>query len=67
LPEIAKICNSKRFVDTNGKHVRENKRKAKPLKEQRKESGYKKTRSHKSENSIPIPIRATTTNDTRDD
>jgi hypothetical protein len=39
LPEIAKICNSKRFVDTNGKHVRENKRKAKPLKEQRKESG----------------------------
>jgi hypothetical protein len=32
LPEIAKICNSKRFVDTDGKHVRENKREAKPLK-----------------------------------
>jgi hypothetical protein len=39
LPEIAKICNSKRFVDTDGKHAGENKREAKPLKEQRKESG----------------------------
>jgi hypothetical protein len=39
LPEIAKICDGKRFVDTDGKHVRENKREAKPLKEQRKESG----------------------------
>jgi hypothetical protein len=39
LPEIAKICNRKRFVDTDGKHVGENKIKAKPLKEQRKESG----------------------------
>jgi hypothetical protein len=39
LPEIAKICNNKRFVDTDGKHVEENKREAKPLNEQRKESG----------------------------
>jgi hypothetical protein len=39
LPEIAKICNGKRFVDTDGKHDGENKREAKPLKEQRKESG----------------------------
>jgi hypothetical protein len=39
LPEIAKICNDKRFVDTDGIHVWENKREAKPLKEQRKESG----------------------------
>jgi hypothetical protein len=39
LPEIAKICNGKRFVDTDGKHVGKNKREAKPLKEQRKESG----------------------------
>jgi hypothetical protein len=31
LPEIAKNCNGKRFVDTDGKHVRENKREAKPL------------------------------------
>jgi hypothetical protein len=36
LPEIAKICNGKRFVDTDGKQVGENKREAKPLKEQRK-------------------------------
>jgi hypothetical protein len=39
LPEIAKICNGKRFVDTDGKHVGENKREARLLKEQRKESG----------------------------
>jgi hypothetical protein len=39
LPEIAQICNGKRFVDTDGKHLGENKREAKPLKEQRKESG----------------------------
>jgi hypothetical protein len=42
LPEIAKICNGKRFVDTDGKHIGENKSEAKPLKEQRKESGQKK-------------------------
>jgi hypothetical protein len=39
LPEIAKICNGKRFVEKDGKHVEENKREAKPLKDQRKESG----------------------------
>jgi hypothetical protein len=39
LPEIGKIYNGKRFVDTDGIHVGENKREAKPLKEQRKESG----------------------------
>jgi hypothetical protein len=39
LPEIAKICNGKRFVDTDEKHVGENQREAKPLKEQGKESG----------------------------
>jgi hypothetical protein len=36
LKPVAKICNGKRFVDTDGKHVGENKREAKPLKEQRK-------------------------------
>jgi hypothetical protein len=35
LLEIAKICNGKRFVDTGGKHVGENKREAKPLKRSR--------------------------------
>jgi hypothetical protein len=39
LPGIAKTCNGKRFVDKDGKHLGENKREAKPLKEQRKESG----------------------------
>jgi hypothetical protein len=66
LPEIAKICNGKRFVDTDGKHVGENKREAKPLKRSReKKVGKKKTRSHENEKSIAVPICATTTNDTQ--
>jgi hypothetical protein len=36
LPEIAKICNDKRFVDTDGKNIRENKREAKPFKREAK-------------------------------
>jgi hypothetical protein len=66
LPEIAKICNGKRFVDTDGKNVGENKREAKPLKRSReKKVGKRKARSHENENSIPVLICATTTNGTQ--
>jgi hypothetical protein len=36
LPEIAKIGNDKRFVDTDGKHIGENKREAKLFKREAK-------------------------------
>ena len=73
MPEIAKIGNDKRFVDTDGKHIRKNKREAKlfkreakPLKGAEKRKWVKeKTRSHENENSIPVLICATTTNGTQ--
>jgi hypothetical protein len=44
LPEIAKICNGKRFVDTDGKHVGGNKREAKPLKRAEKRKWVKENK-----------------------
>jgi hypothetical protein len=41
LKRVAKICNGKRFVDTDGKQVRENKREAKPLKRAEKRKWVK--------------------------
>jgi hypothetical protein len=67
LKRVAKICNGKDLLIQMGNTFGENKREAKPLKEQRKESGWKKVRFHENENSNPIPIRATKTNGTRDD
>jgi hypothetical protein len=41
LKQVAKICNGKRFVDTDGKQVGENKREAKLLKRAEKRKWVK--------------------------
>jgi hypothetical protein len=69
LPETSsKNLQRQRFVDTDGKHVWGKQKRSQAIKKSReKKVGVKKVRSLESENSIPIPIRATTTNGTRDD
>jgi hypothetical protein len=41
LPEIAQICNGKIFVDTDGKHIGENKKRSKTVKRAEKRKWVK--------------------------
>ena len=54
MPEIAKICNDKRFVDTDGKHMGENKREAKLFKREAKP--LKRSREKKVDKKIAFQI-----------
>ena len=56
MPEIAKICNGKRFVDTDGKHVGGTKKSQTVKKEQRKRKWIKrKLDLTKTEIAFPFP------------